>query len=237
MKTVQLAFLILLAINFSCKKKEVANPEIEHKNSITFNLPVVIEANKHTSFARQAKEIQVGDYTPLYIGERSNSINLEQKPDLEKYNLYDPDWDYPRLTHSKIAIKIDTMSIISKTVDVWDNAKRKYITHLYNAYPVYLINTSSDTLAIGAGQQIPIVMEVKNSEGMWLPIEDFYIHGCGTGLKHLILPPKEIALTSATVNKGRQKTKLRLNLMGIYSEEFSGSYSYEQTLKVQTRQF
>ena len=50
----------------------------------------------------------------------------------------------------------------------------------------------------------------------------------GTGVESIILPPKQIVVTSELVYTGDFKTKLRMKLGSNYSREFTGSINLTQ---------
>lgn len=51
------------------------------------------------------------------------------------------------------------------------------------------MNKHADTIVVGYGDLIPIIMEAKDKHGKWKVIQDRYVVGCGTGVGHIFLPP------------------------------------------------
>ena len=99
---------------------------------------------------------------------------------------------------------------------------------LTNAYPVLIRNNYSDTIQIGYGGRIPLILEAKDKSGKWKPIQDRFVFMCGNGVESELLPPKEIAMTLVPIFKGKYKTQLRLKLGENKSNPFWGNISYSQ---------
>ena len=181
--------------------------------------------------------LSTAEYDFLYIGAPKDSIYVDHflsfspppppPPNSEgkKYNLpkYENkfgkhyiEWDAPiafkSVKNAKIEIRINTMKTIN------------------NSYPVIVTNQDIDTVMIGYGNHMPIIMEALDSNNVWKPIEKRYIYGCGNGVGTIILPPKDIVLTSAPIFNGDYTTKLRLRFYktDIYSNTFNGSINYRQ---------
>jgi hypothetical protein len=112
----------------------------------------------------------------------------------------------------------------SADIKVRTDTSRKFL----NSYPVLLTNKEPDTVCIGYGDYIPLIMEAVDSAGNWEPIEEPFIYVCGVGVKSVILPPGECVISLAPVFRGDYKTKLRLSLGNNYSEPFDGSIHYRQ---------
>lgn len=117
---------------------------------------------------------------------------------------------YRRAADSKTEIRVDTTARIG------------------NAFTVYLTNKSADTIAIGFGERIPLLLEALDSTGTWKPIQERFYYMCGTGLSTVILPPNEIAITFVPIFKGNYKTKLRLTDSSNHSQPFEGHLFYTQ---------
>lgn len=117
---------------------------------------------------------------------------------------------YRRAADSKTEIRVDTTARIG------------------NAFPVYLTNKSADTIAIGFGERIPILLEALDSTGTWKPIQERFYYMCGTGLSTVILPPNEIAVTFVPIFNGNYKTKLRVTNGSNHSKPFEGHLFYTQ---------
>jgi len=111
---------------------------------------------------------------------------------------------------SKIDIQVDTTIKIS------------------GLYPVMLTNLDIDTISIGYGNHIPLIMEATDSFGNWKPIQEISIYLCGNGVGTINLPPSECVLTLAPNYQGNYKTELRLTLGDSHSKSFIGLINYSQ---------
>ena len=132
----------------------------------------------------------------------------------QKFNAWDS---------SKVSIQVDT-NTITKQLVVNKNFQKEY----YTAYPVLLKNEEQDTIRIGYDRFIPIILEAKDSTNQWKPIEKMFSFMCGNGLNSLILPPKDIIVSSKVIYKGDYKTDLRIKMGNNYSNKFKGSINYSQ---------
>lgn len=138
-----------------------------------------------------------------------------EKNKFEKYFIYSyRKSNIKSIDSVNLSIKIDTNQIIN-------NYNKK-------AFPVLIENKSIDTTYIGYGGQIPIITEAKTKDGIWKPIENKYSYKCAMGIPSIILPPKELVITSQFVYFGSFKTKLRIKLGNNYSTEFYGRINESQ---------
>jgi hypothetical protein len=174
-------------------------------------------------------------YHPLYIGEFRDTLviyhpfMLERPPSLNSsvdstalevtsyrnpFAEYYLDWQdnrsYRYWEEARIDIQIDTLSPIR------------------NNYPILLTNYEMDTIIVGYGDQVPLILEAKDSTGNWRPIEERFIFACGNGVGSIILPPKQVLITAAPVFEGDYQTELRLSLGSNYSKTFIGKINYRQ---------
>lgn len=209
---------------------EKDEPEVE------FDFPVFIDKEELKEDKVNMIWMNDGNHNPLYFGEIIDTIRVERTfgrlypppppPGSTdtfriiegKYSNYFLDWtDFREFTSYDsvdLNILVDTSQFIT-------NERRK-------AYPVIIENLHSDTIYIGYGRYIPIITEALNKKGEWKPIEDRFIYMCGNGVESIILPPKQIVVTSELVYTGNFKTKLRLKLGSNYSREFTGSINLSQ---------
>ena len=109
---------------------------------------------------------------------------------------------------------------------VWEYLKKPEYRVGKIAYPVFIENLCKDTLEIGFGNVLPIIMEAKDENGTWKPIQKKYKYGCGKGLTQFYLGPKQLAVTTMKQFEGTFKTKLRLvfsyTTLKVYSNEIDG---------------
>lgn len=143
---------------------------------------------------------------------------------LENYYL---DWlvykDFPRWDSAAIEIKIDTSVKIHKLA-----FSLSYTSPCIHAYPIFVKNMETDTIYIGYGNFIPLILEAQDSSQNWRPIEERRTYRCGVGVGSIILPPNEMLLTACTIDQGNFQTQLRLKLGQNYSQPFSGNINYSQ---------
>lgn len=133
-----------------------------------------------------------------------------------KFDDYYIEWDseirFSHLLNVNLDIKVDTNFIFN------------------NSQPIIITNTNKDTISVGYGNYIPLIMEALDSNKKWRPIQKRFIYMCGNGVGTIILPPNEIVLSSAPIFNGNFKTELRLTVpkTDIYSNTFDGSINYRQ---------
>lgn len=223
MKSIPLIILAILISLSSCdsNKNKVTKPE---KKVIDFKIPVVSDTSKSIIIARNTIWLQDGNFCPYYLGPWKDSINVPYKQNLKKFFVYDgARMRYHEPDSVEILLVVDTTKIISDKKMNWGRKGIEYSIEAYKAYPVFIVNLTNDTLNIGYGDHLPIIMEAMDNNGRWRPIEEPYIYFCGTGLNDIILPPKEIIVTAAPIDSGEIKTKIRLRFNKILSNEFSGT--------------
>lgn len=226
MKTLPLIILGIIIGLYSCDNNKNKDTEIEVFN---FKTPKIQDTLKTDRIERNTVWLQNGNYNPLYIGQNKDSIYVSYRPNLKKYFVYDDNRrSYNSPDSAGILLLIDTTNIISNHSMIWEDDGSMLSTKSFKAFPVFVVNMTKDTLSIGYGDHLPIVMEAIDNKGTWRPIEEPYMYMCGTGLNGIILPPNEIVVTSAPINKGKIKTKLRLRYNNILSQEFYGTINPTQ---------
>jgi hypothetical protein len=228
MKTLHLLIFIMLIGLYSCDSNK--NKVIE---VFDFKIPIINDTLKTKRIEQESIWLRTANYNPLYIGQWKDSIYISYKPNLEKYFVYDYHVNYNELNYHKIdssgiILLIDTTKIISNNQKMWEYGKNTLTKKTFKAFPVFVVNTTKDTLSIGYGDHLPIIMEAIDNKGTWQPIEDRYMYFCGVGLNEIILPPNEFVVTSVPINKGKFKTKLRLRYRNVLSQAFSGTINLTQ---------
>lgn len=241
MKHIEIIFLLTTLFISSCqpdKKQEVK----EIDNSKPF--PVVLDTLGIDKFLYYFDDenptwLSTSNYNFYFIGEVKDTVYLnpfinfsppppppplpsgvkttnqttitERENPFKKYYVeWDEERNYKNWTKSKIDIQVDTTTKIS------------------NLFPVMLTNLDTDTIFIGYGRHIPIVMEATDSLGNWKPIQERFIYMCGNGVGSIILPPNECVLTLTPIFQGNYRTKLRLTLGDNHSKPFIGFINYRQ---------
>lgn len=232
MKTIT-TFAVVLSLTLACTSQ---NQSKQNQKDDEYKFPVFIDKREIKKDSFNMTWINHGNHNPLYFGEFVDTIDVyasfgwmyappsppgsrDTMPIIENdYSNYFLDWmdsrDFSDYDSVELKILIDTSQHIA-------NNRRK-------AYPVIIENLTSDTIYIGKGINIPIITEALNENGKWMPIEKRYMYMCGVGLKSIILPPKQIVVTSQLVYTGDFNTKLRMKLGSNYSREFNGSINLTQ---------
>lgn len=85
-----------------------------------------------------------------------------------------------------------------------------------------------------------MIIEAKDSSGIWKPIQEPYVYFCGTGLTHYFLPPDEILVSSCKLFEGEFNTKIRIAFgfdRKTKSNEFDGKISYDQFDKLKHKYY
>lgn len=234
------AILIVLSllgtINLACTELNLSNPgdvgfEMTELSDIifvdTFNINCHYDSPEFLS---------VADYPPVFIGRLSDTVLIDHRSEFDDY--YDYSWtQYNAPDLFALEVLVDTTRIIPNSNpitlpvpipgDISDPAERQG----FCAYPVFMMNQTSDTISVGYGQFIPLILEAKDSTGNWRPLEVSYIYDCGTGLNTIFLPPGNTLITSCKIYQGDYQTVLRLKF-GFewlnYSNQFTGSIDYGQ---------
>lgn len=237
MKIIISIFLCLIFI-ISCKEEKskpyiVQNEFLNIKLIDSFSNKLILDTNQR---------LISSNFHPMYIGKLDssininyNSVNIVQRTNGKKTYRY-PDTN-------ELLIFIDTSKIIgSAFVKTYISSPppgdtTEYIIEImdyrgfYKSHPVFIKNLSKDTLSIGYGDFIPLIIEAKDSNNIWSPIQRRYIYDCGTGLTDFYLPNDEILITSCQLFDGDYNTKLRLVFDGNskqYSNVFDGYIHYSQ---------
>ncbi len=243
--------IFIFSVIFSCK-----NYNDNENISKNIEVPKIIDTSNFKSINRNSNWLETVEYNILYIGDKMDTIypdyninfypvppdppafpneknkdsiynkfkTLNEDLKINPYNLvYFENKQYKWYNESKIKIIVDTLQNLKKE-DIFSNNNYTF----FNAYPIIIKSKESDTIKIGIGNNLPIVLEAKDSIGKWKPIEEEFKYMCGTGLNTIILPPKTIILSSVMIYKGNYKTKLRIKLGENYSNEFYGTINYRQ---------
>jgi len=167
-------------------------------------------------------------FSPVYIGKITDSIELSYKTSKIGHRIEDIDWGkYRSPKATDLNIFIDTTKTIGFPMWIWEYYKAPEHRVNKKSFPIFIKNQSSDTLSIGFGDVLPMLTEVQDSNRNWKQIERQFIYDCGTGLTEFYLPPNQIAISSLRQNYGTNKTKFRVRFrLGdneIYSNEINGN--------------
>lgn len=184
------------------------------------------------------KEMSDANYELYYIGNYRKEIALDSgkiswgvrfippgftKEDIEKYNNEKKTgFACYTLSTAKIKKSLRNGEYLKMAIQI-DTAVR-----IGSHYPVLLRNLQKDTCVIGIGGQLSLIMEAKNPQGVWKPIQQKFQAFCSSGEELLLLPPREVALTFAPIYKGDYKTQMRIVLGTNVSKPFWGFIDAKQ---------
>ncbi len=188
-----------------------------------------------------ASFITEAEFHPMYIGKIRDSIALKYRSRAIKNRTLH--WKENRRPNSAdLEIFVDTTRKIGSATNIFippppgpqaSKVDWNLLDHRgkISSYPVMLANHSGETLNIGFGEYLPLLIEARDSLGNWRPIQEAYRYHCGTGLTSFYLPPEEILITSCKQYSGDYRTTMRLVLESenpAYSNEFYGAINYQQ---------
>lgn len=192
-----------------------------------------------------ANSITEAEFHPMYMGRKRDSILLNYWPGEIEYKSIN--WKkYKRPDSSEVSIFVDTTQIIgsvnrfiappppppnAESDEKEYKWERKFFRGDIKSFPIFVKNNTKDTLNVGYGEYIPMIIEAKDSLGNWRSIQEPYIYFCGTGLTNYFLPPDEIIITSCKLFEGEFETKMRIAFgfdIKTKSNEFNGKMRYEQ---------
>lgn len=210
-------FIFLNVFLLSCNDSGSDTNE-KARDTKSDHFPFVIDTTKYKNYvspkttSRQTW-LEFASYYFSYIGPRRDTI----------YKIYWPDYNFPGYYRSWKGYERYASGLESKIEIRTDS-----IGSGVSSYYILLTNRSKDTVAIAYGKEIPMILEAKDSRGLWKPIEELWTGGCGVGAGAIILPPGEIVLTSREVTNGDFSTELRYSYGSNYSQTFTGKISLRQ---------
>ncbi len=190
-----------------------------------------------------ASHISDADFHTIYIGMPKDSIVLSYRWQETIYS--DSEFFRKRMTRNTppMRIYVDTTQIIgvmsrfalpapTGCEKMYDQQGLWIYRKPIKAYPIFIKNLlDTDTIRVGYGYFLSLLIEAKDSIGNWRPIQKPYQYSCGTGMTYLHLLPKEILVTNCPLFEGDFKTTLRVvhQYKSLYpSNEFSGTINYNQ---------
>lgn len=189
-----------------------------------------------------------GYYPVYYLGKPTDTIRLGLRQIDRRAYLTK---DYSRVKYfllpgpGKMTIFVDTSVPVShvayfehideRYLEKYDPKYRTSILDSVNyikAFPILVQNTCDSMLLLGSFNDIQMVRQVKNPNGVWVDIENPIEHGCATGARDLVLEPKEIAIAKVLRYQGDYPATCRLKFMGrgepVYSNTFTDMISRKQ---------
>lgn len=190
------------------------------QNAFGTQLPVVSDPVV-SSEMRERKSLKSGHYNPRYIGKYSDTIRV-WKPESHEFwrkcASYLADWregkKYRYLDSGHCTIRLDT----TLSLHHYDLHRNKAT----RGFPLFIFNTSPDTLQIANGEMMPIFLEALDA-GLWKPVESEYMYMDDNRYNILLLPPGELAVVSIPILKGSFKTRLRIRYLDYTSHPFEGA--------------
>ncbi len=230
MKITQILVLIFLFICFSnCNNKNPENDKIEYSEI------EIKDKFKNKLKLDYADKLTVAEISPLYIGKISKEVKIsyqnyktvEKNKALKKYK-------FP--IQNSLEIFIDTTRIIGIPMGLYEYSKTEKRNDKI-ANPIFIKNISHDTLTIGYAEYLPIIIEAKNRNGEWQPIQERMRFECGNGIVDFYCPPNNIVICAMQKYGGNFKTKLRLKYesfaskSSIFSNEINGEINEKQFVK------
>lgn len=231
----KLIYLVGISLLLGCSNEGI-DLTVQSEEEV-FNKFIVLIDTISTELKKDTSSyLKEAEFHPLYIGEKLDTIQLDYDPREIKYVIHERGrYKYP--DSLDLLIVVSTSNFIGSVEDYmdWETADSLgtinpvFYSLKYLSYPVFIENNSDDTLEIGYGEYIPLIIEAMDSSGNWRAIQKPYTYFCGTGMPFYYLPPSEILITSCKLFEGEYKTKLRLVFnKNYYSNEFEGSINYGQ---------
>ena len=223
--------ILLLLILTSCQNKKenngIAKTELKEQVSSPYSNLTLYDNFDNELILDTISKRRESQFSPVYIGQLTDSIELCYKTSKIGHRIEDIDWGkYRSPNATELNIFIDTTKTIGFPMWIWEYYKTPEYRVNKKSYPIFIKNQSSDTLSIGFGDVLPMLTEVQDSISNWEQIERQFIYSCGTGLTEFYLPPNQIAISALRQNYGTNKTKFRVRFrLGdnkIYSNEING---------------
>ncbi|MEM6379655.1 MAG: hypothetical protein AAF705_15740, partial [Bacteroidota bacterium] len=173
------------------------------------------------------KAQQIGDYRPLYIGKYQDKILIDHNLSIEE-NIESNFMRGRKATINWTEMDFDIFVDTKKRINqpdflIWDYESTEPLEKIAKSYPVLIKNMENQSGRICTGNQLTIILEAKDQDQNWRPIEEPFYYFCGTGLTHFTINPNEILITAVPIYKGSFQTELRLRFGDNYSNTFKGS--------------
>jgi hypothetical protein len=200
----------------------------------TFEFPVFVDTTVFSIRQEMLARLN-GQHYPMYFGDLKDTIvvfhnispsresryegwELDYRPPTEEFDDY---FYYPRNERGFESWNSAEMKLYLDTDQIIQNYGSE-------AYPLLIQNVQLDSVQVGYGEHLPLIVEAMDSKGKWRPIEEQFIYSCGTGMNFLVLPPNEFVVTPIVKTKGNYKTKLRVRYGISLSNEYFGNIDTTQ---------
>ena len=247
LKLNQVCFLLAVLLAFmSCSNQP--------KEDVPPTLPRLIDTFSKNLVLYEADELENSRFYSIYIG--SDTLIYLNFLLADYTNFLQMETFIPN-PKQKTQLYVDTSMIIGSsrrwynvpTPPGMDSSYKERISFKsgrFKSMPIYIFNDGPDTIAFGHNAYLPLIIEAKDSMGIWNPIQKLRRMGCGTGLTAYIIPPNQFMISTVPLFKGNFKTLLRVRYVRnfvivnedgeaiedlnriLYSNEFEGNINYSQ---------
>lgn len=150
-----------------------------------------------------------------FISSEERTYNRLALDDVEGINSWDK-------------FEVDSATVLPASYYYWDSIAKKEHEYANNMdMAIWLQNTSTDTILFPQqdGSLIGLI-EAKNKEGSWKPVQYWWFSWCGNSYWDIVLPPKNSFQIGLNNRLGEIQTIMRLKIHGhdtiYYSNEFNG---------------
>lgn len=233
--TITILFFVFLSIFFSFNKK----PQLRHALDEKSTFPIILDTLSVPTSFRTRTWVTTASYNILYLGYEKDSLFLQHNTSVYTKNIqaHDTARRHKMYHEAKIQLEIDVSQEVKENAAIDFDELILFIQDTsnlikyYKAYPVLIKNQEKKPIIIGhtGGEgEIPLLLEAKDQDGLWKPIEEAYTSYCGFGVHPIILKPQEIIVTAVKIYQGTFKTQLRLKYGTIYSKIIQGSINPSQ---------
>lgn len=212
-----------------------------HSPGTKNRIPVVLDTSGIQKNVYPDNCMDFASYDPMYIGPKADTFYIFYKgnglysPSVkgfqkQSYSYDERALDYKLPSANKVVLTVDTSRFMSAWPVLMDSTVDGITYEVpisYKAYPVIIENKSHDSIKIGHSYTLLLLLEAKDKDGSWRPIE-MYNSYWGPDSMGMFLPPHQIAITSVNLTAGKFETKLRLRYNNSFSNEFTGAISPTQ---------
>lgn len=213
--------------------------------------PVVLDSLSTTENLYKAQEIRVPSNFIAFIGQYADTIRIKQSvPLVYNFISFEGDSTHHYPAKDELQLIVNENQLLSMYDDLYpapppllaseDGDPEKALEiglkrqrNCVRAIPVFIVNTSNDTLLIDhQDERVIMIQEAKDELGNWKPIEYWLFSSCGNSYGYVSLPPKQLALIKVTRYSGNFRTQMRLKLRNrntiFYSNIFTGYINKKQ---------